>query len=76
MGSDARSAVMLAWCSDGNKLVIALSLVADIQNVENNPCLFMDSDEMKNIWVIMMCVCVHVQVFFNMVGRPERQEEK
>lgn len=76
MGSDARSAIIYVWYSDGNKQVISLSLVAGIQNVESNSCFFMDSDEIKNIWVMMMmmCVCAYVSILY--CGRPERQEDK
>lgn len=72
--SEVRSYV---WYPDGNKQVISLSLVAGIQNVESNSCFFMDSDEIKNIWVMMMmmmCVCAYVSILY--CGRPERQEDK
>lgn len=58
--------------SDGNKQVISLGLVAGIQNVENNSCFFMDSDEIKK-YLGDNDVCAHMWVFFYIV---EDQKDK
>lgn len=59
--------------SDGNKQVISLGLVAGIQNVENNSCFFMDSDEIKKyLGDNDVCVCARICEYSSILWKTRK----